>query len=166
MNLKAGLHHFLFQIEEHFGESRLLLGQSKDGLIHHFDTQCGLHALAFTVGHAKTDARFPAGFVDLSVRRGLDAQFIGGLHKDHPMIADGPPVVPEHIRIQLHRAGHPRRGGKLQLRAAVHDVEVMSGNRLSILNHVDVRAALRTSAQHLQTDSLARSIQRLLRHAG
>ena len=38
----ARLHHFLFEIEEDFGEARLLFGQREDSLIHDLQAERGL----------------------------------------------------------------------------------------------------------------------------
>ena len=57
MNFVVGLHQFLFQIKEHFGESRLFLGKREHRLIDNLQPERGTNAFALSIGHAKMHFR-------------------------------------------------------------------------------------------------------------
>lgn len=136
MNLIPGLHQFLFQVEKHFGEARLLFREREHCLIHNFESQRSLDAFAAPVRHAKTDPRLAARLVDRLVRGGLDPELIGWLHEDHMVIAGGSSIAPEHVRVQVQRARHSGCRRQVQVRGTVDDIEIMSGDCLPVFHHV------------------------------
>ena len=158
MDLVARLHDFLLQIEEHLGEAGLLLGQREDGLVHHLQSQRGLHAFAVRIGDAEANARVVARLVDGGVGGGLDLQLVGGLHEDQAMVGDGARVAAEQIGVEVERAGQVGRGGERQLGLAVDDVEVAGEHGLAVLDDVDIGGAARLRGKDLELDAIAGAI--------
>ena len=88
MNFVSGLHRFLLQIKEDFGEPRPFLRQSKHRVIHYLQSKRGLHAFAMRICHSEMDARIVARLVDRGVGGRIDLEFIGRLHEHQAMIRD------------------------------------------------------------------------------
>src|ERR1035438_1191673 len=95
MDLVARLHHFLFQIKEHFGKTRLLFRERKDRLIYDLQAESRMHTFTAGVSNVKTDAGFSARLVNREIRRRFNLEFARRLQEDEPMIAHGPGVPAE-----------------------------------------------------------------------
>ena len=106
----------------------------------------------------ETDARLTSGLIDRRIHGGLDPEFIGGLHKNQPMIADWNGIAAKKIGIDLQRSRHFRRGSEIQLRPAVHYIHIVCGDGLSVFNDVDVSASPWSGGEDLQPDAFAGTI--------
>src|ERR1700729_1338303 len=124
MDLVARLHHFLFQIKEHFGKTRLLFRERKDRLIHHLQGESRMHTRTAGVRNAKTDAGFSPRLVSRGIRRRFNLEFIRRLYEDEPMIAHGPGVAAEEISVEVHRSREFGRRRKRKFSVPIYDVEI------------------------------------------
>src|ERR1700735_1340326 len=124
MDLVARLHHFLFQIKEHFGKTRLLFCERKDRLIHYLHAESRMHTFTAGSSNAKADAGFSARLVNRGIRRCFNLEFIRRLHEDQPMIAYGPGVAAEGISVEVHRSHEFGRRRKRKFSVSIYDVEI------------------------------------------
>ena len=124
MDLVTRLHHFLFQIKEDLGETRLLFRERKDRLIHHLQAESRMHTFTAGVSNAEADASFAPRLVNRRIRRCFNLEFVRRLHEDEPMIAHGPGVPAEEISIEVHRSREFGRRRKRKFSVSIYDVEI------------------------------------------
>ena len=155
VNLVAGLHHLLLEIEEDLGEAGLLFGEREDGLVDHLQAERGTDAFAVRVGDVEADARVGAGLVDGGVGGGLDLQFIGGLDEDQAMVGDGLGIAAEEIGVDVERAGHLGRGVEGEVGLAVLQIEVAGEDGLAVLDDVDIGRAAGARGEDVELDAVA-----------
>jgi hypothetical protein len=138
VDLIAGFHHFLLEVEKCLGEPRLLLCKREDCFINNLQTDCGADANATLVRHAEADACISARLVDGGIGRCFDLQLVCRLYEDQSVIRDGLGVVAEQICVDVERAGQIRRRGQSEISLPVLEVEIPSHNGLPIPDNVDV----------------------------
>ena len=158
VNLVARLQKLLLQVKENFGKPRLFLRKCEYRLIHDLQSQRSAHSLPSAVRHSEVDACFATRLVHRRIGRGLDLQFIRGLHEDQPVVSYRLRVTSKNVGIEIHRACQFRRGCQLQFGLAVFDVHVTREYGLPFFDDVDICSASFHCGEHFQSNVVPSSV--------
>src|SRR5439155_734253 len=116
------------------------------------------HSLPSAVRHSEVDACFATRLVHRRIGRGLDLQFIRGLHEDQPVVSYRLRVTSKNVGIEIHRACQFRRGCQLQFGLAVFDVHVTREYGLPFFDDVDICSASFHCGEHFQSNVVPSSV--------
>src|SRR5580704_2069315 len=162
MNLIAGLHRFLLQVKEDFGETWPFLRQREHSVVNYLQADGSLHALAMRIRHSKMNACVIARLVDRRIGGGVDLELISRLHEDQAVIRAGTGVASKLVGVEVQRARHIRGCGERQFGCTVLDVEVARQDGLSVLNYIHVCRAPLLSGKNSKLNAVARLINAVL----
>ena len=158
MDFVARFHHFLFEVEEHLREARLLVRQREDGFIDDLNAQRRVHALPARIGHFEMNARFGSRLVLGGVRCRLNLQFARRLNEQQPVIRNGLRVWAENVCAAIECTRHLRGRRDREFRLTVMEVQVAGKNRLLVFHDVNVGRASRLGRKYFQAHHIPRAI--------
>jgi hypothetical protein len=149
----------LLQQEVQLGKAGVLALHGKDRLVDDGHAERGLHAaLVPGVAGLKGQGRQVAGSIDVPVGRDGNVDVGGRVDDDQPRVADDGPVEQHLVGVQLDRAIHVGAGGHRKPGHSVLYCGRAGGQRLSLLDDVQVDAAVLDRGQGGQAHRLADDI--------
>ncbi len=152
MDLVAGFHHLLLEIEEDLGEARLFFGEREDGFVDDLQTEGGADAFTAAVGDVEANAGIGAGLVGGGIGGGFDLQLVRGLDEDEAMVGDGLCIAAKEIGVDVEGAGHLGCGVEGEIGLTVLEIDIAGKNRLAVLDDVDVGRATSARGEDLELD--------------
>src|SRR5579864_7158783 len=84
----------------------------------------------------------------------FNLEFIGGLHKYQPVIANGTSVPAEEVGIEVHGSRHLGCSNQRQLSLTIYDVQVTRENGLPFLHNIHISRALLFGGKNSKLNSI------------